>query len=193
MVSLTHWGRVTHICINKVTIIGSENGLSPGQWQAIVWTNAGILLIGPLGTNFNDILIKIQTFSFRKRHLKMSSDKWRPFSLGLNVLSTQLFPSSPPELAEYLDEGGLQHKQYLATWASSEEATYTQGLAQTIPSSKNVFYFNSLAPGIFEWHFRYLIFQLISVINAWSISCELAHRWMSLDLTLLMISLHWFR
>ena len=43
----THWGRVTHICINKLTIVGSDNGLSPGRRQAIIWTNAGILLIGP--------------------------------------------------------------------------------------------------------------------------------------------------
>ena len=55
---LTHWGRVTHICVNKLTIIGSDNGLSPGRRQAIIWTNAGILLIGPLGTN-NEILIEI--------------------------------------------------------------------------------------------------------------------------------------
>ena len=56
---LTHWGRVTHICVNKLTIIGSDNGLSPGRRQAIIWTNAGILLIGPLGTNFSEILIEI--------------------------------------------------------------------------------------------------------------------------------------
>ena len=42
---------------------------------------------------------------------------------------------------------------------------------------------NSLAPGKFEWHFRYLIFQIISVIDGWGISCELALRWMSLNLT----------
>ena len=27
---LTHWGRVTYICVSKLTIIGSDNGLSPG-------------------------------------------------------------------------------------------------------------------------------------------------------------------
>ena len=48
-----------HICINKLTIIGSDNGLSPGRRQAIIWTNDGILLIGPLGTNFSEILIEI--------------------------------------------------------------------------------------------------------------------------------------
>ena len=83
---LTHWGRVTHICVDKLTIIGSDNGLSPGRRQAIIWTNAGILLIGPLGTNFSEILNKIHTFSFKKMRLKMLSGKWRPFCLGLNVL-----------------------------------------------------------------------------------------------------------
>ena len=86
-VLLTHWGRVTHICVSKLTIIGSDNGLSPGRRQAIIWTNPGILLIGPLGTNFSEILIGIQTFSFRKMHLKVSSAEWRLFCLGLNVLT----------------------------------------------------------------------------------------------------------
>ena len=77
--NLTHWGRVTHIYVGNLIIIGSDNGLSPGRRQAIIWTNAGILLIGPLGTNFSEILIGIQTFSFKKMLLKMSSAKWRPF------------------------------------------------------------------------------------------------------------------
>ena len=55
---LTHWGRVTHICVSKLTIIGSDNGLSLGRRQAIIWTNDGILLIWPLGTNFSEILIE---------------------------------------------------------------------------------------------------------------------------------------
>ena len=84
---LTHWGWVTHICVGKLTIIGSDNGLSPGRRQAIIRTNAGILLIGTLGTNFSEILSEIHTFSFKKMHLKMSSGSWRPFCLGLNVLT----------------------------------------------------------------------------------------------------------
>ena len=83
---LTHWGQVTHIYVGNLTIIGSDNGLSPGRRQAIIWTSAEILLIGPLETCFSEILIGIQTFSFKKMHLKMSSAKWRPFCLGLNVL-----------------------------------------------------------------------------------------------------------
>ena len=50
--TLTHWGQVVQICVCKLTIIGSDNGLSPGWRQAIIWPNTGMLLIGPLGTNF---------------------------------------------------------------------------------------------------------------------------------------------
>ena len=69
---LTHWGRVMHKCVSKLTIIGSDNGLAP--------TNAGTLLIWPLGTNFSEISIEIHIFSFKKMHLKMSSGKWWPLS-----------------------------------------------------------------------------------------------------------------
>ena len=51
--------RVTQIGVSKQTNTGSDNGLSPGRRQAIIWTNAGILLIWPLGTNFSEIFIKI--------------------------------------------------------------------------------------------------------------------------------------
>ena len=75
-----------HICVGKLSIIASDNGLSPGRRQAIIWTSSGILLIGPLGSNFSGIAIKIHTFSFKNMHLKMSSGKWRPFRLGLKML-----------------------------------------------------------------------------------------------------------
>ena len=90
IVRLTHWGRATHICVSKLTIICSDNGLSPGQRQAIIWTKAGILLIGPLGTNFSEIIIEIITSSFKKMHFKLSSAKWPPFCLGLSVLTAMV-------------------------------------------------------------------------------------------------------
>ena len=70
---LIHWGRVTHICVDNLTIIGSDNGLSPGRRQAITWTNVGILLIGPMGTNFSEMLIEIHTFSFENVVWKMAA------------------------------------------------------------------------------------------------------------------------
>ena len=85
---LTHWGRVTHICVSDLTSIGSDNGLSPGRRQAIIRTNAGILLIRPLWTNFSEFLVAILIFSLKKMRLKVSSVKRRPFCLGLNELRT---------------------------------------------------------------------------------------------------------
>ena len=65
-INLTHWGRVTHIGVSDLTIIGSDNGLSPGRRQAIIRTNAGILLIKPLGTNFSEILIEYSNISIQR-------------------------------------------------------------------------------------------------------------------------------
>ena len=89
---------MTHICISKLTIIGSDNGLSPGrrlshylnQWRNIVnWT-----LKKKLQWNFN----QNSKFSFKKIQLKMTSVKWRPFCLSLIVLTSgpneQLEPCS---------------------------------------------------------------------------------------------------
>ena len=78
------WG--IYASLNCV-INGSDNGLSPVRRQAIIWTNAGILFIGPSGTNFSEISIEMQTFLFKKMCLNVSSAKWRPFCLGLNVLT----------------------------------------------------------------------------------------------------------
>ena len=71
MLSLTHWGKVTHMNVKKLIIIDSDNGLVSGRRQAVIWTNAGILLIGPLAANFTEILIVMYTFSFKKMLLKM--------------------------------------------------------------------------------------------------------------------------
>ena len=83
---LTHWGQVTHIWVSKLATIGSDNGLSHGRCQSTIWTNAGILLIWDLGTHFSEILSEIDTFLFKKIHLKMSSAKWRQLRLGLSGL-----------------------------------------------------------------------------------------------------------
>ena len=96
--ALTHWGRATHICISKLIIIGSNDG-SPRQHQAIIWTNADLLSIGPLGTNFSEIRIKIQNFLFMKMNLKMSSARWRPSCRG-NAL-THCLPKVPYDIIEH--------------------------------------------------------------------------------------------
>ena len=58
----THWDQVMHIFVDNLAIISSGIGLSPGQHQAIIWANAGILLVGPLGTDFSEIVSEIQIF-----------------------------------------------------------------------------------------------------------------------------------
>ena len=73
-VILTHW--VTYICVSKLTIIDWDNGLSPGQFRAIIWTNAAILLIGPLGTNFSEIIIKIYLFFIQENAFENAVRQW---------------------------------------------------------------------------------------------------------------------
>ena len=108
-----HWGRVTHIFVSNLTIIASDNGWSPGRRQAIFWTNAGILLIGPLDTN--KILIEIHTFSFRKMPLKMSSGKWRSFYLDFHVLKRicMLTSELPLLLCSYCHEVQIDKERLL--------------------------------------------------------------------------------
>ena len=101
---LTHRGRVMHMCVCNLTIIGSDYGLWPGQCQVLIWTNAGILLIGPIKINSSEILFKIQTFLFKKNHLNVSSAKWRPFCLSLNELIIFLLTSfiTMPQIAKFM-------------------------------------------------------------------------------------------
>ena len=87
--TFTHWGRVMHIWINKLTVIGSDDVLSPDRRQVIIWTNAGKSLIRILGTNFSKIFREIKAFSFKKIHSNMLSAKWRQFGLGTNVLTRE--------------------------------------------------------------------------------------------------------
>ena len=101
---LTHWGRVTHICVGKLTIIGPDNGLSPGRRQAIIWTYAGILLIRPrnkLQWKFNrNSNIFIQENALENVVCQMAS-----ICLGLNVLKMHIRKNSyilsyfPPTLS----------------------------------------------------------------------------------------------
>ena len=85
-------------------IIGSDNGLSPGRRQAIIWTNVGILLSGSLGANFSEIFIQVYRFSFKKMHLNMSSAKWRPFCLGLKVLNLLVLKPEYSDITTFVDE-----------------------------------------------------------------------------------------
>ena len=132
---------MTHICVSKLTIIGSDNGLSPDRRQAIIWTNAGILLIGSLGTNFSEISIEILTFSFKKMHLKVSSAKRRPFCLGLNVLNcliTLKFDSTAAETP-------VKFQTYDSNWQSCSFET-----SQDLMTRRLIAYWNVMQMTLFE-------------------------------------------
>ena len=75
---LTHWGRVTHICVGDLTIIGSDNGLTPGQHQSTIWTNAGILLIRTLGNLKRNSYTPIKENAFENVVWKMAAILSRP-------------------------------------------------------------------------------------------------------------------
>ena len=142
---LTHWGQVMHIYVSKLTIIGSNNGLVSGQHQAIIWTNAGILLIWTLlvGTNFSGISSEIHTFSFKKQHLNVLSGQWWPFCLGLNVLhGGYMFQSVCISFLFDNDKCisvtalfGLKHH-------ISEDKWSTYGISIRIVNKQNVFIFS---------------------------------------------------
>ena len=76
-----------YICVRKLNHLSFR--LWPSRRQAIICTNAGILLI--IGTNYSEVLIEIHTFLTKKKYLKMSPGKCRSFCLGLN--KTQLASS----------------------------------------------------------------------------------------------------
>ena len=117
--SSTHWGLVTHICVSNLSIICSDNGLMPGWHQAIIWTNAGILLIQTLASKFSEIIIEVHTFSFKKMHLKMLSGKCPAFCLGLQVLTLTIpgphysLSSSALNLNGQIRLGGSVHSYFL--------------------------------------------------------------------------------
>ena len=80
-------GHSTRAVKGNYTKLYLKNSLSPGWSQAFIWTDAEILLIGPLGSNCTEIVIEIITLSFKKIRFKVSSMKRRPFCIGLNVLN----------------------------------------------------------------------------------------------------------
>ena len=125
---------MTHTCVSKLTIIVSDNGLSPGRRQAIIRTNAGILLIRPVRTNFSEILIEIHRFSFKKIHFKMSSEKWWPFCLGLGVLNIlkeirwEMIPFSLPLLLSpswSVPPLGCPKRWHASSWVHRSSAACT--------------------------------------------------------------------
>ena len=117
---LSHWGRVTHICVSKLTIIGSDNGLSPGRRRAIIWTNYGKLLVGSLGTNFSGFSIENSPVFIQENALgnvvyEMTAILIRPqwingYCVKIDIHHVDLLPSG------YLPDGSKKYPrvQYVA-------------------------------------------------------------------------------
>ena len=99
---MVHWW--TYASVNQVSI-GSDNGLLPIWCQAINQNNAGLLSIWPLGTNFSEIWIKTQNFSFMKMHLNVSSAKWHLFCSGGDGLNWH----APEVMSNYILETWMYH------------------------------------------------------------------------------------
>ena len=112
--------------------------------QAIIWTSAGMMLIEPLGTNFSEILIKIETFSFKKIRLKILSAKCCPFHLGLNVLN--LFSTSRFH----------EHMTLFAYFCGSNFWIHTQVLR-----SINIYYYPFCATLCWKHENTYLYFKFL--------------------------------
>ena len=95
-----------YTCVNKLASIGSDNGLSPGRRQAIFWTNAGVLLlIGPLGANFIEILIKILTFLFKKNAFE--NVVWEMASILSGPQCVKVCSCSKQMSANHRDQSGM--------------------------------------------------------------------------------------
>ena len=67
---------MTHICVSKLTIFGSDNGLSPGRHQAIIWTNDWIMIIVSLETNFSEINL-YQNFYISFQEYALENGVWK--------------------------------------------------------------------------------------------------------------------
>ena len=86
---LTHWGLVMHICHQPRPSLVQIMACRLFGAKPLSKPMLGYCELNSLRTNFSEILIKIQNFSLRKIHLKISSVKWRPYCLGLNVLTVE--------------------------------------------------------------------------------------------------------
>ena len=155
------WGRATHICVSELTIIGSDIGLAPGRRQAIIWTNARVLVIGPLGRNFREIITKIHTFSFKKMHSNVSRKMSAILSQPQWVNSNQVKPTASivvghavsllPDSWHALISGGVVYSSAMMT-----------------SSNGNIFRVTGEYPAHIDQWRGALMFSLICAwINAW--------------------------
>ena len=140
-VQLTHWGWVTHICVSKLIITGSDNGLSPGRRQAIMWTNAGILLIGPLGKFNQNSNISIHENAIESVVCEMAAILSRPLCVNNTPALFQIMawrrpgnkPLSEPMMVSLLTHICVTRPQWVNTTlhaATTAGAIMVSGVGQ---------------------------------------------------------------
>ena len=76
---------MTQLCARKLTIVGADNGLSPGRHQTIIWTNGGILLICTLGNLKRNSYTYIQENEFDNVVSEMVAILSRPQYVKVNM------------------------------------------------------------------------------------------------------------
>ena len=81
-----------HICVSKLNIIDSNNGLAPDRQQAIFRNQFWDISIWPLGTTFSEMSLEIHTFSFNKMDVKMSSATILSWPQYVNLRFGDLLP-----------------------------------------------------------------------------------------------------
>ena len=178
--------KLTHICVSKRIVIGSDSGLLAGRHQAIIWTNAGILSIEPLETNFSEIFIKIIIVSFKKMHLKvLSAIRW-PFCLGLNVLINYLDWNTNPnqkkvksnnrDIKEYMYKESILESQNFEDMSKDRDNIFWWGfpaprpkeslrkekgwplmLATICDDTRNVLNMQHITPNLKRWDYSYIL------------------------------------
>ena len=124
---------------NRVSI-----GSDYGRRQAIILTNAGILLIWPLGTNLSEISVKIKNFSFTKMHLKMSSAKMAAILLcnSKSLLFVSPIMPSPhhfPITSPTISSMWLHVSSFQPTWTNNFQMPLTKNNQHR--STEPIFYF----------------------------------------------------
>ena len=173
--TVTHWGRVTHTCVGKLTHIGSDNGLSPGWRQAIIWPNAGILLNGHMETNFSERLIQIQTFSLTKIRLtRPTLERWATLghlrSIKPNMINTFANLSQTCQLLKNIFFLTLKRK--LKKWCNIRLNWYRKSIS-IIERVISIYLYRYI---LNSWHHNLTISPCISKFTRWAIIEELSKR-----------------
>ena len=90
---LTHWGRVTHICVVKLTIIASDNGLSPPSYKPIIsgYSTINTKTVNTLrprhnGRHFADDIFKC---------IFLNENVWIPIKISMNCVPKGPIDNNP--------------------------------------------------------------------------------------------------